>query len=903
MATMTRDKQAMPSAEQTEFLSNVADEFSQHLRDGKPFDVEALIDQNPEVGDELTELLETAAMLERMREQQSLVAGGPVIGHRVPDQLGEFEIIREVGRGGMGVVFEAVQQPLNRRVAVKVLPKAALWDARSIARFRREAATAARLHHSHIVPVFGVGEHDGCHFYAMQFIEGETLASLIEGMRNENSKRGRGIAVSEEVVPSHVGLPSKQDAYHTFVAQMISDAADALNYAHAQGTLHRDIKPSNLLLDPSWHLWIADFGLALPSEDWLGSHTKTVAGTRPYMAPEQFDGRPEQRSDVYSLGLVLYELLTLQPALGQANGHRLASPQVPRLRSIDPAIPRDLETIVLKATAIEPSDRYANAGDFAKDLRLFAAGRPIRSARTSPIRRLSMWSRRNPIVACVSGIATTLLLALITTLIVSTLQVRNANESSVAAARSELAHRQRADLAADVAWESLERILARTIPEGELLQNANVNPRGNGSGRLPLSNGTAELLQDLLKTFQKLAVQDQRGQTYQRIITAKYHAGTILGLLGQLREAADAFDSALELADAVPSDEEQTNNRALSLQRAKLWNAKGQLARTRRDFTGARNAYTSAIDLLESVLRENSGTASSSDFQNTVRLEFATSHYAMAQRMDVPPSANGRGRIMRLSGDRDATIRTLDQALSQLDKLSESSDEAQLLLARCRIEKSAVLRRWEPEQSQSLYESAIATLRQLSEKRPANSRIRSALALGLSTGVARDRQLDDEKVRDFEDRVSESIELVQQLVSEQPNALQFQYLLQQLRHKHGTLLSRLNQNDLAEQRYRTALDKLVSLESSHPDFPVFALRRAFIEQSLARLLMESQQDDETTRTEAAQLLSTSHSTISDLHTQSEDSSLRSRLVDIEGLLDRLGAHLPDEQATMTVRPR
>ncbi len=895
---MSRDDKQLPSDEHTEYIAELADEFSQHLRDGNPLDVDAMIEQKPEVGDEVAEILETAAMLERMREQQILAAGGPAIGRRVPDHLGEFEIVREIGRGGMGIVFEAVQQPLNRRVAVKVLPNAALWDVRSIARFRREAETAARLHHSHIVPVFGVGQQDGCHFYAMQFIEGETLAALIESGKKGKPKRERGaVAIAESTFRSRFGLPLEKDAYQRSIAEMISEAADALDYAHSKGTLHRDIKPSNLLLDLHGHLWIADFGLALPVDDWPGNHTETVAGTPHYMAPEQFDGQPEQRSDVYSLGLVLFELLTLQSAFGSANVRRNVSRQVPPLRSIDRAIPNDLETIVLKATELEPSDRFANAGDFAEDLRLFVAGRPIRSARTSPVRRLSMWSRRNPVIALVSGIATTLLVALITTLVVSNVQVRNANESSETSARLELAHRQRADLAADVAWESLERILARTIPEGELLRNAGVNSSGNGNARLPLSKDTADLLQELLTTFQKLAVQDQRGKTYQRIIIAKYHAGTILGLLGQLRESEDTFDAALQLANSVPSDEDQTDASALGIQRARLWNAKGRLARTRRDFSGARDAHTIAIDLLENVLRENSETLSS-DFQNTVRLEIATSRFAMGQRMDVPPTASGRSRIMRLSGDRDETISTLDKALSQLEKLSESSDEAVLLLARCRLEKSALLRRWEPEQSKSLYESAIVTIRLLSEKRPANSQILSALALGLSTGVARDRQLDEQQVRDFEERVSESIQHAQQLISQQPNAPQFKYLLQQLRHKHGTLLSRLNQNDQAEQRYRTARDELVSLESMHPDFPVFALRRAFIEQSLARLLIESNQvesnqDNQTTQTEAAELLSTCQRTISDLHSQSEDSSLRSRLDDIQRLFEKLGIPNPD----------
>ena len=872
---MTCDDTRMPNDEHAEFLAEVANDFNQHLRSGSSFDVDALIGQNPEIGDELTGLLETAAMLERIREQYSLAAGGPVMGHRVPDHLGEFEIIQEIGRGGMGIVFEAVQQPLNRRVAVKVLPKAALWDSGSIAQFRREAATAARLHHSHIVPVYGVGQHDGCHFYAMQFIEGETLASLIEGRRIENSKLHLGAESAAEEV-----------AYQRSIVKMVADAADALNYAHAQGTLHRDIKPSNLLLDAHGHIWIADFGLALPGDDGLGNRTKTVAGTPHYMAPEQLDGRPEQRSDVYSLGLVLYELLTLQPAFGSTHGCRHTLSQPPRPRLIDPAIPHDLETIVLKATAIDAADRYVNAASLAEDLRLFASGRPIRSSRTSLIRRLSMWSRRNPVIAIASSTAAMLLVALMTTLIISNVQIRNANESSEASARSETVHRQRADFAADVAWETLERILARTIPDDELLGNTDLSSYRNGNARLPLSDDTAALLQELLETFQKLATQDQRQQTRQRIITAKYHAGTILGLLGRLRESEDTFDSALELAGSASLDEVQPDPSAPSLQKAKLWNAKGRLARTRRDFLQAGNAHTSAIDLLDSVLPEKSVT-SLSDSQNAVRLEFAMSHYLMAQRMDVPPSANGRSRIMRLSGDRDETIGTLDQAMSQLEMISEPSDEAMLLLARCRIEKSAVLRRRDPQESRSLYESAIASLRQLSEKRPANSRIRSALAIGLSTGVARDRQLDDHQVREFEDRVSKSILHAEQLTNQQPEAPQFQFLLQQLRHKHGTLLFRLNEKDQAEQRYRSAHDELVALESLHPDFPVFALRRAFIEQSLARLLIESNRDRETKQTEAIQLLSASRRTISDLHRLSEDDSLSSRLDDIERLFNQV----------------
>ena len=199
------------------------------------------------------------------------------------------------------------------------------------------------------------------------------------------------------------------------MARIGVQVADALEYAHRQGTLHRDIKPANLLLDNRGTVWIADFGLAkLADLDDL-THSGDMVGTLRYMAPEQFEGKADARSDVYSLGLTLYELLTLRPAFDEKDRRRLirqvTQEEPPRPRKLNPAIPRDLETIVVKAMACHPEHRYQTAGRLAADLRCFLEDRPIRARRATPLGRLWRWCRRNRAVAALAGTALALLVA------------------------------------------------------------------------------------------------------------------------------------------------------------------------------------------------------------------------------------------------------------------------------------------------------------------------------------------------------------------------------------------------------------------------------------------------------------------------------------------------------------
>jgi serine/threonine protein kinase len=401
-----------------------------------------------------------------------------------PEQpLGDFRIVREVGRGGMGVVYEAVQLSLGRRVALKVLPFAAALDTRQLQRFRTEAQAASLLHHTHIVPVHGLGSDRGVHYYAMQFIEGHTLADVIADLRSAAPPRtkARGAATPStarataaegppaEAAPTRpiAALSTERSArspeFFRAVARLGVQAADALEHAHQLGVIHRDIKPANLLLNAANHLWITDFGLARYRSEQELTQSGDVVGTLRYMSPEQMlakRGLVDHRSDIYSLGVTLYEVLTLEPAYPGRDREELlqqiawGEPRAPR--RINPAIPFELETIVLKAMAREPERRYSTAQELADDLRRFLDYRPIRATRPTLWERLTKWSwRHKPLVGVCAGV---LVLAVLGLLIGSGL-VWQEKEKTKAALADARVQGQRAERNFHQALEGVDRLL------------------------------------------------------------------------------------------------------------------------------------------------------------------------------------------------------------------------------------------------------------------------------------------------------------------------------------------------------------------------------------------------------------------------------------------------------------
>jgi serine/threonine protein kinase/tetratricopeptide (TPR) repeat protein len=443
------------------FFAELFDELTTRLQAGESMDVEAYLRDHPEHASELQRFLPAIEVLVELGH--SAARGRPLESAALPEHssrsgvLGDFRILRELGRGGMGLVYEAEQLSLGRRVALKVLPFAATMDHRQLQRFKNEAHAVAQLHHTNIVPVYSVGCERGVHFYAMQFIEGQSLAAVIADLRLQNAdvkqaptmpSTARGFEPEgfqptgpyppgprhdpqseicdvrwlppapapggcAEGTVAKAGLSTEKSirraAYFRTVAHLGIQAAEALDHAHQMGVIHRDIKPANLLVQygtggsPATRLWVTDFGLAQVQGDARLSMTGDLVGTLRYMSPEQALAKRvvvDHRTDIYSLGVTLYELLTLEHAFDGADREELLrqiafeEPKPPR--RINRAIPLELDVIVLKAMEKNPAERFTTAQELADDLRRFLEDKPILARRPTLVRRARKWTRRHP---------------------------------------------------------------------------------------------------------------------------------------------------------------------------------------------------------------------------------------------------------------------------------------------------------------------------------------------------------------------------------------------------------------------------------------------------------------------------------------------------------------------------
>ncbi|MCI0742214.1 MAG: tetratricopeptide repeat protein [Gemmataceae bacterium] len=478
-------------------VAELAEEFMARYRRGERPALSEYTQKHPALAERIRQvfpmmvLMEEAAPAEEKCDRATVIdlSTGVLNTLEKPKMLGGYRILRELGRGGMGIVYEAEQVALGRHVALKVVPLGASKDSARLERFRREARAAARLHHTNIVPVHEVGEEGDFCFYAMQYIRGQPLDQVLEelqalrqanaapatpGMTATDRSDRRAVAHSlwtrcaptvvagpnegnqqettafsvyaphsaqgqaeQEGLPDVCGpgpetssiLHTGPALYHRNVAHIGVQVANALAYAHREGVVHRDIKPSNLLLDGEGRVWVTDFGLAKTDAEPL-TGTGDILGTLRYMPPERFRGWSDPRSDVYSLGLTLYEMLLLQPAFAETDQakliHLITSVEPTRLRKVDRQIPRDLATIVTKAIDKEPTRRYQVADELAADLQRFLEDRPIQARQTGVTERTWRWCRRNPAVAA-------LLASLTVVLSLVFWQWRRAEDNAVAA--------------------------------------------------------------------------------------------------------------------------------------------------------------------------------------------------------------------------------------------------------------------------------------------------------------------------------------------------------------------------------------------------------------------------------------------------------------------------------------
>jgi serine/threonine-protein kinase len=370
---MNRATPGTDHADREETLANLVEELTEQCRLGRPPDVDGAAARHPDLADELRELWATAQIAEELARSDGdetlrwETPGGAAGGREPPRTFGDYELLEELGRGGMGVVYRARQTSLGRVVALKMLLRGELASSPDLARFRAEPESAARLDHPHIVPIYAVGEHQGQPYFTMKLVEGTTLARrLADGP-----------------------LPARE------AAALLAPVARAVDFAHRAGVLHRDLKPSNLLIDRQGRPLVGDFGLAKRVDHEAGlTLSGALVGTPSFMAPEQALGDPGRvgpASDVYGLGAILYQMLTGRPPFLAASALdtlllvREQDPIPPRL--LNPKVDRELELIALKCLQKPPGLRYPSAAALADDLEAFLAGEPIsiRSTRLTAV--------------------------------------------------------------------------------------------------------------------------------------------------------------------------------------------------------------------------------------------------------------------------------------------------------------------------------------------------------------------------------------------------------------------------------------------------------------------------------------------------------------------------------------
>jgi serine/threonine protein kinase/tetratricopeptide (TPR) repeat protein len=795
-------------------LVGVLEDYLADLERGVAKDEESLLAAHPELADELRPYLDSLQLLHGaardMRAKATGEAGGDVAGQHAR-QIGDYRIVREIGRGGMGIVYEAHQKSLNRRVALKILPFAAVLDQRQIARFRNEAQAAAQLHHPHIVPVFAVGQEQGIYYYAMQYIDGQSLEQAIAELRRTAEERGgqstkEAGAANGSTTTEHLETASARssprsigqgDIFRT-VARLGKESAEALEHAHEHGILHRDIKPSNLLLDERGKLWVTDFGLARMQADSGVTMTGDVVGTLRYMSPEQASGRSalvDARTDVYSLGATLYELLTQRQAHPgddrQSLLRQIVEVEPIRPRRINPAVPIDLETIVLGAMAKSRDDRYVSAQALADDLDRFLNGKPTLARRPTLVDHTAKWARRHRSIVAVAA-AALVLLTVVSAVGMVLLAREQARTTAALAEVKESAQQKQNSLA--LAERHFRQARGAVDQLGTRLADRLQEIPGSESLR-------RDLLVDTLGYYRQFAADAGNDATLRGdLALAHFKSGAITAKLGAANEALAEYEAARELLADLAAAE--PNNAEPRVQLAVTHNNVGLLLAARGDLEQARHQYNRAIEIQQRLVDENASTPA-----------FAAS---------LAESQANLGMLLEQSGDTTGAERSLRAAVDVLRPLAGSRDGEPKYTRNLAIacnNLSYVLRRHDVAAAETASREAIELLEQLTQKSPGEMEYLDDLALCYNNLAA----LEGQKERNGPaiDWHQRAIAIQEQMIRKAPAVVRYRSDLAVSLNNLGVAYCRAAQTAEADSAFGRARGLLGTLSVDYPDAIAF----------------------------------------------------------------------------------
>ena len=852
----------MTPTDPDDLVVELADEFASKLRNGHRPTITEYVRRHPELEDEIRGTFGAIAVIERCRSKS------PSSESHVQDveisrlnELGDFTVIREIGRGGMGIVYEAQQKSLRRRVALKVLSSRDAITAQDIKRFTREAEAAARLHHTNIVPVFGNGSANGLHFIVMQLIDGVPLSpvavvdSIAENVvpnpttrllaattpgvltyspdtSNSQSARRGAAANSSHATdsesqkasgkvpdgtvppnPDRASIQSLGRAHWQSVGRIVADVAGGLAYAHDHGVLHRDIKPSNLLYDTAGTVWITDFGLARHEEHDAVTRNGDLVGTLRYMAPEQFNGDGDARSDIYSLGLTLYELLTLRPAFSETRYGRLIEQKtagsITPPRTFASNIPKDLETIALKASAVDPRGRYQSAAAMADDLRRFIEDRPILARRASIVEQLRRWRRRNPSAALMTLLSIALLMAVATVVALGEYvanqallsleeekrQVSNQRNLAVRAANDARTQRLRAEANLKTAIDAFEQIIsnisARGVPRSlEFDRDGQLQAEAAAISQSTITPDDAELLKSLLNFFDEFAEHNESDLQVQSTI-ARRQIGQILQRLGRLDESESAFQQALTTQRLLPGNHWFTAE--LPIEHARTMNDLAVTLSLKGQFREPYRLHQQAILFLNEATLAMATREGQFEMARTLVLMSSIGarsgrNNAAELISDLPSKPERNGEFDRQSWEslRTRIFASYHRAigiLANLVKAEPSNSKYQLALAQCYRNRAIFAHiADDPEQELKSLKLAIATLQKLRDDFPSVPTYQSELADTLCLSISKTA---NEDAAEYKSRITDAVALCRALSRVWPDYVEYQVLL-------STALSRLS---------------------------------------------------------------------------------------------------------------